>query len=322
MTAITPVPIQRAKSGEPPGVALLRGPRTRGTLADVKKDVPAIDAVAVPGAVVRDVQRTRSGERVRVRDAVADEVPVALEYNGAPFAVMMATPLQLDDFALGFSLSEGIVADARDVVVDAIDMYLDGAVVRLTVPDSAADALQRRRRNLQGRSGCGVCGNESIEAVLQPPPPVADTLRIATGALRDAFVQLRAQQPINAITGATHAAGWATPDGRVALVREDVGRHNALDKLIGALHRDGIDPREGFAVVTSRASYEMALKAARAGIELLAAISAPTSLAIALADSARLTLIGFARDADFVTYTHPHRIGDATRAQHAPEAAP
>lgn len=262
----------------------------------------------VPGAVTRAVQRVRGAVASAVHDAVADEVPVALEYNGAPFAVMMATPLALEDFALGFSLSEGIVDSAADVAIESVDLHLDGAIVRLRVPEAAADALQRLRRNLQGRSGCGVCGNESIEAVLQPPPPVADTLRIAPAALQRALADLQRRQPINAVTGATHAAGWATPDGALALVREDVGRHNALDKCIGALHRAGIDPRIGFAVVTSRASYEMALKAARAGIELLAAISAPTSLAIALADSAGQTLVGFARDADFVVYTQPQRL--------------
>lgn len=313
MTPKPSVPDQtNATVHESCAVALLRGPRTRRTLSGSMESLPASEPVATPGAVIRTVFRTRGASAQDVRDAVADEVPVALEYNGAPFAVMMATPLQLDDFAIGFSLSEGIVDDARDVVVDAIDTYVDGAVVRLSVPDSAADALQRRRRNLQGRSGCGVCGNESIEAVLQPPAPVRDTLRITSGVLRDAFAQLRAAQPINAVTGATHAAAWAARDGTVAVVREDVGRHNALDKCIGALHRAGIDPRDGFAVVTSRASYEMALKSARAGIELLAAISAPTSLAIALADSAHLTLIGFARDADFVTYTHPRRLAAGT----------
>ncbi|MBB5209537.1 FdhD protein [Chiayiivirga flava] len=280
-------------------------------------------AVLVPGAVERRVRRTRGAHATLALDAVADEVPIALEYNGTPFAVLMATPLELDELALGFSLSEGIVASPSDVRVEAVQVHLDGAVVRLRVPDAAAQQLQRRRRNLQGRSGCGLCGNASIEAVLQPPPPVADRLRIEPGALRRALDALHRRQPINTATGATHAAGWATPDGALALAHEDVGRHNALDKCIGGLHRAGIDPRTGFAVVTSRASYEMALKSARAGIELLAAISAPTSLAIALADSAGLTLIGFARDADHVVYTHPRRLDGSTaapRARHAPEA--
>lgn len=266
----------------------------------------------VPGSVVRTVRRTQAGVlHASANDAVADEVPVAFEYNGAPFAVMMATPLDLEDFAYGFSLSEGIVSAPGDLTIESIDAYVDGTVVRLRVPDAAAAALQGRRRSLEGRSGCGVCGSASIEAVLQPPAPVTERLRIEPGALERALETLRARQPINAVTGATHAAGWARSDGDVALAREDVGRHNALDKVIGAAHRHGIDLRTGFAVVTSRASYEMVAKTGRAGIELLAAMSAPTSLAIALADSAGQTLIGFARGADFVTYTHARRVHEA-----------
>lgn len=279
-------------------------------------DIPTTDPLVFSGAVLRDVLRLRAGTWASVRDAVADEVPVAIEYNGVPFAVMMVTPLDLEDFALGFSLSEGIVERADDITIESIAVHVDGAVVQLRVPTAAAEALQQRRRNLQGRSGCGVCGNASIDAVLATPPPVADALRITSQALRDAFVHLRASQPINAASGATHAAAWATREGLVTCVREDIGRHNALDKCIGALHRAGIDPRHGFAVVTSRASYEMVMKTARAGIELLAAISAPTSLAIALAASSRQTLIGFARDADCVVYTHAQRLLGAPEASH------
>jgi len=263
---------------------------------------------APPGAVTRSVHRLRDTLVTVERDLIADEVPVAFEYNGVPFAVMMATPHDLADFALGFSLSEGIVASPSMLTIESIDTWIDGAVIKLRVPSAAADALQHRRRNLQGRSGCGVCGNESIEAVLQPPTPVSDTLRIETEALQRALQELRETQPLNALTGATHAAAWASPAGAVACVREDIGRHNALDKLIGALHHAGLDPAMGFAVITSRASFEMVLKSARAGIELLAAISAPTSLAVALAESAGQTLIGFARGANFVIYTHPHRL--------------
>lgn len=262
----------------------------------------------IPGAVVRPVRRVRGGDIEDVRDAVADEVPVAIEYNGTPFAVMMGTPHDLADFAVGFSLSEDIVASPRDVTVEAIDTWIDGASIRLRVPENIAGALQQRHRNLPGRSGCGVCGNASIEAVLRPPTPVANVLRVERIALTRALRELQQRQPLNARTGASHAAGWASPDGVLACVREDIGRHNALDKLIGALHRAGIDPATGFAVVTSRASFEMVLKAARAGIELLAAISAPTALAIALAESAGQTLIGFARGEDHVLYAHPERM--------------
>ncbi|MCF5940186.1 formate dehydrogenase accessory sulfurtransferase FdhD, partial [Xanthomonas perforans] len=168
--------------------------------------------------------------------------------------------------------------------------------------------LDQRWRNLDGRSGCGVSGNESIEAVLRVLPVLHSSLQIDVGALPHALDALHARQPIAAQTGAVHAAAWADAQGNVQLVREDVGRHNALDKLIGALARARIDASHGFAVVTSRASYEMAMKAAQARIPLLAAISAPTALAISLAESAGLTLIGFARDHDCVVYSHPQRL--------------
>lgn len=267
------------------------------------------------GAAARPVWRWRGGRIETARDLVADEVPIALEYNGVPFVVMMATPGDLDDFALGFSLGEGIVERPGEVSVAAIDHGIDGIVVRMHVPAHVAEALSMRRRNLQGRSGCGICGSESIEAVLRFPGPMAPRLRTDATAVARAMARLRDRQALNAVTGATHAAGWAAPDGTVMVVREDVGRHNALDKLIGALHRSGIDPGTGFAVITSRASYEMVLKAARAGIELLAAISAPTSLAIALADSAGQTLLGFVRDADHVAYTHTGRLHPSVNAE-------
>lgn len=260
------------------------------------------------GAVDRRVQRRRGGRIEQAHDLVAAEVPVALAYNGEPFAVMMATPDDIEDFALGFSLSEGIVARAGELRIDGIETSLEGISIALAIPEASAAALGQRSRNLQGRSGCGICGTASIEAVLRPPAPVGDGVVIATAALERALRELRTRQPLNAVTGATHAAGWASVDGHVALVREDVGRHNALDKLIGAMSRASVDPRSGFAVITSRASYEMAMKAAQVGIALLAAISAPTALAIALAESAGLTLVGFARDDGHVVYSHPQRL--------------
>lgn len=260
------------------------------------------------GAVEKRVERRRGQRTENALDLIAAEVPVAFAYNGTPFAVMMATPGDLEDFALGFSLSEGIVARAEQLRILAIDTSLEGISIDLAIPENAAAVLDDRRRNLQGRSGCGICGTASIEAVLRPPSPVGDSPAIAAPALGRALRELQTLQPLNALTGATHAAAWAQADGCIALVREDVGRHNALDKLIGAMVRAGIDPLSGFVVITSRASYEMAMKAAQAGIPLLAAISAPTALAIALADSAGLTLVGFARDDGYVVYSHPQRL--------------
>ncbi|MEI2454325.1 formate dehydrogenase accessory sulfurtransferase FdhD [Lysobacter firmicutimachus] len=275
---------------------------------------PAADIAAEPGAVRRQVRRRRGDRCEDGLDAIAAEVPVSLIYNDTPFAVMMATPADLEDFARGFSLSEAIVADPAELRIEAVAHGLDGAQLRLRIPEPRAQALAHRRRSLEGRSGCGVCGSESVDALLRVPPQVGAGAAIAGAALARALRELRAQQPLNALTGATHAAAWAGRDGRIALVREDVGRHNALDKLIGALAAAGVDPSQGFAVVTSRASYEMAMKAAQAGIPLLAAMSAPTALAIALADSARLTLIGFARDDGYAVYTHPRRLLDDARA--------
>ena len=263
---------------------------------------------ATPGAVERTVQRrSPDGSRER-RDAVASEIPVALHYNDSPFAVLMATPCDLADLALGFSLSEAIVESRNEVRIDGIDESVDGIAIRMAIPEKNADVLEDRRRSLPGYGGCGVCGSTSIEAVLRPPPVVASELRIEEKALHRAFAQLHERQPLNAATGATHAAGFASAGGELQLVREDVGRHNALDKLIGAMAAADISSDNGFAIVTSRASYELAMKAAQAGIPLLAAISAPTSLAIALAESAKLCLVGFARDGHCGVYTHAERL--------------
>ncbi|GAA3919699.1 formate dehydrogenase accessory sulfurtransferase FdhD [Luteimonas lutimaris] len=268
---------------------------------------------SLPGAVEKHVLR-RDGDRLaEASDMVAAEVPVAFAVNGAPFAVMMATPGDLEDFALGFALGEGIIEDAGELAVESVAESLEGIAVALAVPPSRAAAVEARRRSLEGRSGCGLCGMAAIEAVLRPPRPVGPGRRIAAAALDHALRELQRRQPLNAMTGATHAAGWANPDGAIALVREDVGRHNALDKLVGAMARAGIDPCDGFAVTTSRASYEMVTKAAQAGITLLAAISAPTALAIAFAQGSGLTLVGFARGHGHVVYAHPHRLHDLAR---------
>ncbi len=260
------------------------------------------------GSVVRVVDRWRGGRLQRLDDHIAEEVPVAFVYNDVPFAVMMATPTDLADFATGFALSEGIVNSIDDVAIERIEPFIEGIEIRLRIPDARAEALALRRRSMSGRSGCGVCGSELLESALRYPAPVQADIRVEVAALRRALRALRDAQTINALTGATHAAGWASRDGRLHLVREDVGRHNALDKLIGALHADGFDVADGFLVVTSRASYEMAMKAASVGIALLAAISAPTALAISLAECANLTLIGFARDDGHAVYTHAQRL--------------
>lgn len=270
------------------------------------------------GAVRRPVERWRDGNVRHLDDHVAEEVPVAFVYNDVPFAVMMATPADLEDFARGFAISEGIVETPGDLVIEGIAQFIEGFEIRLRIPESRADALALRRRSMSGRSGCGVCGSELLEAALRYPAPVTTDVRVTPESLSRALRALRDAQSIAALTGATHAAGWASLDGTLQFAREDVGRHNALDKLIGALHADEFDPAEGFLVVTSRASYEMAMKAASVGIALMAAISAPTALAISLAQRARLTLIGFARDDGHAVYTHAQRL--LPPSAHAPEA--
>lgn len=266
------------------------------------------DAPAHAGSVIRRVRRFFGSEERVLDDHIAEEVPVAFVYNDEPFAVMMATPADLVDFAKGFALSEGIVDSAADVAIEHIEHLIEGIQIRLRIPPARAQALEHRRRSMSGRSGCGICGSELLEAALRWPAPVQAQPRVAVAALRRALRELKSSQAINARTGATHAAGWAALDGTLQLAREDVGRHNALDKLVGAMHVAGEDPAAGFLVVTSRASYEMAMKAASAGIALMAAVSAPTALAISLADRANLTLVGFARDDGHAIYTHGERL--------------
>ena len=262
------------------------------------------------GFVHRAVDRWRHGEATHEDDCVAEEMPIAMLYNGVSFAVMMATPHDLEDFALGFSLSEGLVTAPAQLLQVEVQILLEGMQLSMTVDAQAhgAHLAHQHERLLPGRSGCGICGTRELEQAIRHSPPVGTGIAIARGALERALSHLQSQQPMNSATGAVHAAAWANRDGSIVLVREDVGRHNALDKLIGAMHRAGIDPQTGMALVTSRASYEMVTKASSAGIALLAAISAPTALAIELARSAGITLIGFARPGSHNVYTHPHRL--------------
>lgn len=263
-----------------------------------------------PGLVTRPLDRWRDGETTHEDDCVAEEVPVAMVYNGVSFAVMMATPDDLRDFALGFSLSEGLIDDPAQLLQIEESNLLEGYQLAMQVSDDARAAhLDRDNpRLLPGRSGCGICGTRDLEQAVRQRPQVGVGCRTSHQALEQALTHLKMRQPMNAATGAVHAAAWADREGRIILVREDVGRHNALDKLIGAMHRAGIDAADGIALVTSRASYEMVIKAASAGITVLAAISAPTALAIELARSAGVTLIGFARPGIHNVYTHPHRL--------------
>lgn len=267
------------------------------------------DTKALPiGAVRRQVQRHRGGVTSRVSDAVAEELPVALIYNDRPHAVMMATPVDLEDFALGFSLSEGIIADANEFGSARIDPALAGIEIHISIPDERAAVLEQRVRQLTGRTGCGLCGAQTLDAAVRHPAAVKEPATFTEIALLRAISELQTRQTINIATGATHAAAWVLPNGFVDVVREDVGRHNALDKLIGTMMRNGADVQQGFMLVTSRGSYEMVMKAATVGIGILVAMSAPTALAIALANEANVTLIGFARTDGYSVYANGHRL--------------
>lgn len=257
-----------------------------------------------------DVRRWGDGGTRPVVDDVAVEMPIALEYNGVSFAVMLASPADLEDFALGFSLTEGIIARPRELLDLELAELEEGIAIKMTIQTERFAGLRQRRRNLAGRTGCGLCGAESLGQVFRPLPPVAGGVACRAANLQGALRRLRECQPLQQATGATHAAAWIAQDGGILLSREDVGRHNALDKMIGAVAAARGDFGAGVALVTSRASYELVQKAAAVGIGTLAAISAPTSLAIEMAERLNLTLVGFLRQGSHVVYTHPGRIHD------------
>lgn len=250
------------------------------------------------------VSRLRAGRWSQADDELAEEVPVALEYNGVSYAVMMATPCDLEEFALGFSISEGIIGSAREFYGVEVEQGVAGITAHIDVASAAFAGLKERRRSMAGRTGCGLCGVDSLSQVLRPLPWLAPSRALSVRAIRQALAGVKALQPLNRITGATHAALWCGRDGVAQVGFEDVGRHNALDKLIGSLARADEDLADGFALITSRASVEMVQKAATAGISALVAISAPTALAARTAQACGMTLVAFARGEDFVAYAH------------------
>lgn len=254
------------------------------------------------------VQRWSEGHSQSTVDCVAEEQPIALSYHGIPHVVMLATPADLEDLGVGFTLSEALVAHPDEI--NSVEVFnTAGALeVRIGIAAERFSDLLRRQRNLTGRTGCGLCGAETIEQAIRHPAPVGQGVSVSTVELHAALAELSARQPLNAQTGSVHAAAWVLPGKGIQLLREDVGRHNALDKVIGALVRGAIDCTQGYLIITSRASYEMVQKAATLGITLLAAVSAPTALAIQLAEATGLTLIGFARAQQHVVYANPQRL--------------
>lgn len=234
---------------------------------------------------------------------LAVETPVQVSYGGIPFGVMMLTPDDLVDFAYGFSLTEGVIDRLEDIREVAVAELPDGLHLGIALAGPKLHAHLARRRALSGRTGCGLCGIADLAALPRAAAARTAAPPVSLAALGEALAQLGALQPLNAATRAVHAAAWCAPDGTIGLVREDVGRHNALDKLIGAALRAGLSPAAGFVLITSRASFEMVEKAATFGARTLVAISAPTGLALERARALDLTLIGIART-DAVTVFH------------------
>ena len=241
--------------------------------------------------------------------AVPEEVPVAMSYNGSTQAVMMATPSDLEDFAVGFSLTEGVIDDASQIESIELVAFAQGVDVQMRLAELPEQRLAARRRFMAGPVGCGLCGIDSIEQALRPVTPLtADKQRFSASTIAVAMAALGREQQLNAMTHSVHAAGFYRPQQGLIAAREDVGRHNALDKLVGALARDGAETEHGITVITSRVSVEMVQKAVKLGAPVLAAISAPTALAIRTAEEANLTLVAIVRGEEFDVYTHGERI--------------
>lgn len=251
-----------------------------------------------------DVLVLRDGGRPTL-DTVANEVPVALQYNGISYAVMLCTPIDLDFFGIGFSLSEGLIENPSEIFDITIEESESGITVAMEIAASPFMNLKARRRSMAGRTGCGLCGVDSLNAVERDITAVSRQPSFPISAITLAAQALSEHQSLQKITGATHAACHVNALGQISHAMEDVGRHNALDKCLGSLART-TSLRDGALFVTSRASLEMVQKTASLGFGILAAISAPTAAAIKLADKLGITLIGFVRGDHYVIYTHPH----------------
>ncbi len=236
---------------------------------------------------------------------VACEIPIALEYNCISHAIMMVSPFHLEDFIYGFSLTEGIIDQHREILDFTLKPHDMGFVAALEITPDCFERLEKFKRILVGRTGCGLCGTDRLEHAIRPLKPLENTLTVTTDIIHNSMQKLSELQVQNKKTGALHAAAFVTTQGDIICSREDIGRHNALDKLIGYMMREDINPAEGFALITSRCSFEMVHKCVTFGIPLLAAISATTDLAIELAKESGLTLIAFTRCAGMNIYCDP-----------------
>ena len=241
-------------------------------------------------------------------DLLAEEVPVALVYNGISHVVMMASPKDLELFAIGFSLSEGIIAHPQEIYGMDVVQACNGLEVQIELSSRRFMGLKERRRALAGRTGCGVCGVEQLNDIGKPVAPLPFTQTFNLANLDPALEHLNDVQPIGRLSGCTHAAAWILPSGEIAGGHEDVGRHVALDKLLGRRARESELWQQGAALVSSRASYEMVQKSAMCGVEILFAVSAATTLAVEVAERCNLTLVGFCKPGRATIYTHPQRL--------------
>ena len=284
-----------------PGLSAPRGGEGKGEGGALPLGVTRHSAFRLKGPAVEPLTAT-----------IADEVPVALVYNGLSHAVMMASPTDLEDFALGFSLSEGILDTPDDLLDLSLTRSPGGVEVAMHITARRFAGLKDRRRSLAGRTGCGLCGVESLAEALRDLPAIRSTLVVSRAAIDRALAALAPLQVLNRAAGAVHAAAWADPSGAILHLAEDVGRHNALDKLIGRLALSPHPP--GFLVLTSRCSYELVAKAAMRDMPILVAISAPTGLALTVAERVGLTVVALARPDSMTVYTNPARIAELDEA--------
>jgi len=278
---------------------------------------PMVPSMIPPASRRLDHAQYRAGIASAVLRAVPEETPVAFTYRGCSYAVMMATPDDLEDFAIGFTLTEGLANTRAEIDDVTIRAQKDGVVLDIGLAEAAMDRFWSRRRLLTGPSGCGLCGIESIAQALRPVVSVGGDSAFSPADIAEAVAALPRHQALHRETRAVHAAAlWRPSDGIVTL-REDIGRHNALDKLVGALARSGNTMSGGILLLTSRISVELVQKACAAGATMIVAISAPTALAIRIADAAGMTLIGIARDDGFELFTHPERVATTAPASNA-----
>ena len=277
-------------------------------------DADPILVAAPPPAVKVNCLAQRGRDLVASVRTAPEETAIAFTFNGITHAVMMATPADFEDFATGFALTEGLIEKPADILsLDVIPTEL-GVEVRTWLPEDRAKTYAARRRSMAGPTGCGLCGIESLEEAMRDAPLVSHAGAFERGDIVRAMASIEAGQKLNAQTHAVHAAAFWTQAQRLVALREDVGRHNALDKLAGALCRGGLRARDGLVLLTSRVSIELIQKAARMGAPVIVAVSAPTAAAIRLAEACGITIVAVARGADFEIFTHPERIVDRVNA--------